>query len=240
MIPKIIHYCWFGGQPLPKLSRKCIASWKRYFPDYEIKEWNESNFDVHSIPYTSEAYERKKYAFVSDYARFYILYREGGIYFDTDVEVICPFDEILQRGAFMGMENNVGVNSGLGLAAETGNTLYKEIINHYTTLHFIDSNGNILPGTVVKHVTDVLSQHGYKPKQEPQQVDDITIYPNEWFNPLDDATGILHITAHTHSIHWYAKTWVEHYGPVRRWTARLMHRWFGVESLSRLKKLIKR
>ena len=98
MIPKIIHYCWFGRGPLPELAQKCIASWKKYLPDYEIKEWNEDNFDVNILPYTAEAYQAKKYAGVSDYARFWILYQYGGIYFDTDVEVIRPIDDIVVRG----------------------------------------------------------------------------------------------------------------------------------------------
>ena len=124
MIPKIIHYCWFGRNPLPELARKCIASWRKYLPDYEIKEWNEDNFDVNIIPYTAEAYAQKKYAFVSDYARFWILYRYGGIYFDTDVEVIRPLDDIIARGCFMGFETDPApkqngvdacVNPGLGL-----------------------------------------------------------------------------------------------------------------------------
>ena len=102
MIPQTIHYCWFGGNPLPESAQKCIASWRRYFPDWEIKEWNESNFDVDSIPYTTQAYRAKKYAFVSDYARFKILYEHGGVYFDTDVEVIKSFNDILGWGPFMG------------------------------------------------------------------------------------------------------------------------------------------
>ena len=102
MIPKIIHYCWFGHNPLPESAKKCIESWKKYLPGYEIKEWNESNFNVNAIPYTEEAYRLKKYAFVSDYARFWILYHYGGLYFDTDVEVIKRMDDIIERGAFMG------------------------------------------------------------------------------------------------------------------------------------------
>ena len=102
MIPHVIHYCWFGGKPLPKLAVDCIASWRKYLPGYEIKEWNESNFDVNIIPYTSEAYAARKYAFVSDYARFWILYHYGGVYFDTDVEVIQPLAPLLEKGAFMG------------------------------------------------------------------------------------------------------------------------------------------
>lgn len=104
MIPKIIHYCWFGRNPLPPLAQECIASWRKYLPDYEIKEWNEDNFDVNAIPYTAEAYRQKKYAFVSDYARFWIMYHYGGLYFDTDVEVIRPLDDIIAAGNFMGFE----------------------------------------------------------------------------------------------------------------------------------------
>ena len=106
MIPRTIHYCWFGGKPLPRDAEKYILSWKKYLPDYEIKRWDESNFDVNSIPYIKEAYAAGKYAFVSDYARLKILYEHGGIYFDTDVEVIKPLDDILSKGGFMGFEKN--------------------------------------------------------------------------------------------------------------------------------------
>ena len=105
MIPKTIHYCWFGGNPLPEMAIKCIESWKKFLPDYEIKQWDESNFDVNMIPYAAEAYKAKKYAFVSDFARFWILYNYGGLYFDTDVEVIKPMDNIIAKGPFMVCEN---------------------------------------------------------------------------------------------------------------------------------------
>ena len=103
-IPKVIHYCWFGGNPLPELAKKCIASWRKYLPDYEIKEWNEQNFDVNQVMFTEEAYKLKNYAYVSDYVRFWVLYHYGGIYFDTDVEVIRPLDDIIARGSFLGFE----------------------------------------------------------------------------------------------------------------------------------------
>jgi len=116
MIPKVIHYCWFGRNPLPSLAIKCIESWRKYLPDYEIKEWNEDNFDVNIIPYTQEAYQVGKYAFVSDYARFWILYKYGGLYFDTDVEVIKPMDDIIARGPFMGCEKDVSDTSVASVA----------------------------------------------------------------------------------------------------------------------------
>ena len=132
-IPKIIHYCWFGGKELPESAKKCIDSWKRFFPDYKIKEWNESNFDINYCDYTKEAYEAKKWAFVSDVARFKILYENGGFYFDTDVEVIKSFDDIISNGAFMGFENDKKclVNPGLGLGVEAGNQFYKEMLDLY-------------------------------------------------------------------------------------------------------------
>lgn len=241
MIPKIIHYCWFGGNPLPKSAQKCIRSWGKYFPDYEIKEWNEQNFDVNSILYTQQAYERKKYAFVSDYARFQILHQYGGLYFDTDVEVIKPMEDLLAKGAFMGIEKDadkVGVAAGLGLAAEPNMPIYQEIVDHYHQVPFVDEDGNQIPGTVVKHVTDVLIQKGFVLKDEIQHVADIWIYPNEYFNPLEDATGKLTITSNTRSIHWYSKTWVENYGPIRNWVTRWIHRIFGINSLAGLKRFI--
>ena len=135
IIPKIIHYCWFGGNPLPPLAKKCIASWKKYLPDYEIRQWDESNYDVNKIPYIKEAYAAKKFAFVSDYARFDILYNYGGIYFDTDVEIISPLDCIISAGSFMGCENKatpgatpnkLGVAPGLGLGVNPGRGRIRE------------------------------------------------------------------------------------------------------------------
>ena len=241
MIPEIIHYCWFGGKPLPRSVRRCIASWRKYFPEYEIREWNERNFDVNTVPYTREAYEHGKYAFVSDYARFDILYRYGGLYFDTDVEIIRPFDDIVARGAFMGIEQDgdaVGVNPGLGLGAEPEMELYKSVLNHYATLHFIDEYGVQIAGTVVKHTTDVLRRYGFAAENREQQVAGVWIHPNDRFNPLDDATGRLTITDNTRSIHHYSKTWVDNYGPVRIWITRRLHRMFGVGSLHWIKRYI--
>lgn len=165
MIPKVIHYCWFGGNPLPKSAQKCIASWRKYLPDYEIKEWNESNFDVNIIPYTAEAYKAKKYAFVSDYARFWILYKYGGLYFDTDVEVIKNMDDIIANGAFMGLEkkqagatpNCVGVAPGLGLGVNPGLGLYKELLDVYDDKHLFSAFGKI-GGTIVDITSKIMQK----------------------------------------------------------------------------------
>lgn len=243
MIPKIIHYCWFGGKPLPKSARKSIASWRRFFPDYEIKEWNEGNFDVNIIPYTAEAYSAKKYAFVSDYARMWILYNYGGLYFDTDVKVIKPFNDILARGAFMGFEIDPdagaatsAVNPGLGLAVNPGLGLYKEFLDRYAHLHFRTAqDANPYNIGIVRITTDALRAHGLADKPGIQHVAGIWVYPAEYFNPLDDATGRLTITDNTHSIHLFSKTWVDNYSPLRNHATRLFHRLFGVGGMTKLK-----
>ncbi len=218
MIPKVIHYCWFGGKPLPKMALKCIESWKKYFPDYEIKQWNEANFDVNIIPYTSEAYKAKKYAFVSDYARFWLLYNYGGVYFDTDVEVIKNMDDIIAKGAFMGCERDASVNvgdmgdmlvaPGLGLAANPGLGLYKEMLNVYKELHFVNPNGSYNQKTIVAYTTEVLLKHGLKQMSGIQECDGVWIYPTEYFCPLNFYTEELKLTDNTRSIHWYTASWI--------------------------------
>lgn len=241
MIPKIIHYCWFGRNPLPEFAIKCIDSWKKYFPDYEIKEWNEDNFNVNVIPYTAEAYRAKKYAFVSDYARFWILYHYGGLYFDTDVEVIKSFDEIIDRGGFMGIEvngkngNYPQVAPGLGLGIEPKHPIYKAIIDYYQDLHYFDENGSPNNITVVKHNTRVLKERGLQPTNEMQRVGGIWIYPKDYLNPLNDNTGKLTITDNTRSIHWYTKTWLPKQNPIRKAIVRYIHRFFGDNSFKKIR-----
>lgn len=244
MIPKIIHYCWFGRNPLPESAQKCIASWKKFLPDYEIKEWNEDNFDVNIIPYTKEAYEAKKFAFVSDYARFWILYRYGGLYFDTDVEVIKPLEDIIIRGSFMGIETPAKdgfkaprVAPGLGIATEAGTDLYEKLLLYYDELHFLNDDGRPNEITIVEHTTNVLISYGLQPHNDIQQVSGVWIYPVDFFNPLDDNTGRLKITDNTRSIHWYSKTWMEKKMIRRNKITRLLHRYFGVNSLQWLKYL---
>ena len=212
MIPKTIHYCWFGHNPLPPLAVKCIESWRKFLPDYEIKEWNEDNFDVNIIPYTAEAYKAKKYAFVSDYARFWILYHYGGLYFDTDVEVIRPLDDIIARGPFMGCETDTkpGVNPGLGLGVNPGLGLYQEMLVYYEKLHYLSSDDSIVEQqTIVHHTTALLRQHGLSDVAGIQQVAGVYIYPHEYFCPIDTVTKHLTITAHTRTIHHYAASWME-------------------------------
>lgn len=221
MIPKIIHYCWFGGKPLPENMKKCIASWKKYLPDYEIKEWNESNFDLNCCEYVQEAYKIKKWAFVSDYARFWILYRYGGLYFDTDVEMIKSLNILIEKGSFMGCENittpisdgdvsSLAINPGLGMAASPGLRLYKEILDYYGGLHFsLNKDGTY--DTVVDYVTSILRKHGFKGNGTIEEIDDIFVYPPEYFGPMNYKTGKISITENTYTIHWYTASWQSGY-----------------------------
>ncbi|GBU20885.1 glycosyl transferase [Fibrobacteres bacterium R8-0-B4] len=211
MINKIIHYCWFGQNPLPNDAMAYIDSWKKYFPDYDIKEWNESNYDVYKIPYTTEAYNAKKYAFVSDYARFDILYQYGGIYFDVDVEVIKPFGKILEDTAFIGTEAVGLVAAGLGIGCNAGLSVVKEILDDYAKDSFLCNDGiheyNLK--TVVWRFTEILIKKGFNAKNnELQKIAEFTIYPTEFFCPKDFVTGKLKITERTVSIHHYAGSWV--------------------------------
>lgn len=227
MIPKKIHYCWFGGNPLPPLAVQCMESWKKFCPDYEIIEWNESNFDVHCCDYVKEAYQAKKWAFVSDYARFKILYENGGLYFDTDVELIKPLEDIVSRGAFMGRENNaeLSVAPGLGLAASPGLALYKELLAFYHTQHFLEKDGSLNLKTVVDYTTQILMNHGLKQTNEIQQIAKINIYPQEYFCPMDYDTGAITITPNTHSIHHYTASW---YGKAENYALALKRKYVKI------------
>lgn len=211
-IPKKIHYCWFGGGKKPASIDDCILSWKKYFPGYEIKEWNENNFNINICDFVREAYEAKKWAFVSDFARMLILYQEGGIYFDTDVEVIKSLDDIISDGSFMGLEsgnskNCLVVNPGLGLAAYPKMEIYKEILDKYYNTHFIRPDGTYNQAPIGTYVTDILITHGWKNENTTQKIQGITIYPIDFFCPLDYQTGKLNITDNTRSIHHYTATW---------------------------------
>ena len=210
MIPKIIHYCWFGGKPLPELAQKCISSWKKFLPDYEIKEWNETNYDVRKISYISQAYDVKKYAFVSDYARFDILYHFGGVYFDTDVEIIKKMDTLIEQGSFIGIEKGRKplLAAGLGIASPAATKIYKEILDSYQVDSFINPDGTYNLRTVVERVSDIFLCHGYTLSDSIQEVADTKIYPSEYFCPKNPDTGELHISECTYAIHHYDGSWL--------------------------------
>ena len=208
-IPKTIHYCWFGGNPLPEDAKKCIKSWKKHCPDYQIIEWNESNFDVKCNLYCKQAYEQKKWAFVTDYARLWILYHHGGIYFDTDVKVLKSFDKFLNNECFVGIEKSklyINVNTGVGMGAESGNVVVKSLLDSYEDIPFL-INGKPDITTCTVRNTEVLKQFGYQNKDVFQKLQGVTVYPSEYFSPMDMESGIIYKTKNTHSIHLYNLSW---------------------------------
>lgn len=207
MIPKIIHYCWFGKNELPALAKKCIESWKKHCPDCEIIEWNEDKFDITCNQYVRQAYESKKYAFVSDYARFYIIYNYGGIYLDTDVEVLKPLDIFLNNNAFMGFESEQGVAPGLILGGVKGNLIIKEILDSYANRKFIYPNGKYNLTTVIFYSTDILLKYGLRIDNSLQLVKDIVIYPKTYFCPLSYESDKTDFSDNTYSIHHFAASW---------------------------------
>lgn len=218
MIPKVIHYCWFGGNPLPESAINCINSWKKYMPDYKIKEWNESNFDFSLCKYAKEAYDEKKFAFVSDYARYKIIYEYGGVYFDTDVELIRELDALISSGNYMGMEhslkkNEMVVNPGLGFASSKGNSLLKEMIDLYEKISFVNPDGTLCVKTIVEYTTEILEKKRFKRTNKIQSISGFKIYPSDYFCPMNYISGDMKITDNTRSIHHYTATWhseIEH------------------------------
>lgn len=225
MIPRIIHYCWFGGNPLPKSAQRCIASWRKFMPDCEIREWNEQNFDVNTHPYTRAAYAAGKYAFVSDFARYKILEEWGGIYFDTDVEAVTPISDLLQLGAFMGLEDAQPptVSSGLVMAVEAHHPIIQEMLDFYDAQAKEDATAMLDTGIVVSGMTEIFVHHGFVRENRYQEVAGISLYPSEYFDPMDNATGRIKQTPNTRTIHRYDRTWSAQ-KPLYIWLSRLWHR----------------
>ena len=212
-IPKIIHYCWFGGNPLPELAQQCISSWKKYCPDFEIKEWNEDNFNLDFNDYVREAYAAKKWAFVSDVARLYALVTYGGVYMDTDVEVIRPLDELLNNSAFSGFESNTQIPTGL-MACVKGNKIFQEFLDDYKGCHFIREDGSYDMTTNVSRITNICLKYGLKQNNTLQCVNGFTLYPKDYLCPKDLETKEVHITINTYAIHHFDGSWhseEEHY-----------------------------
>lgn len=215
-IPKIIHYCWFGGNPLPKSAEKCIENWKKYCPDYEIRRWDESNFDVSCNAYCAAMLEKKKWAFLSDYARLKIVYENGGVYLDTDVQLIKPLDPLIGQGAYMGFENTDQVATGLGFAAPAGHGFLAENMAYYENLTDFEALR-----ACPQITTELLEKHGLvRDRKQLQQIAELTIYPEDWLCPKDERTGLLKKTGNTVSIHhfdasWFEESWKE--GQKKRW-----------------------
>jgi mannosyltransferase OCH1-like enzyme len=206
-IPKVIHYCWFGGNPLPESVRKCIESWKTHCPDFEVVEWNEKNFDVNINKFVREAYQLEKWAFVSDYARLYIIYHNGGIYLDTDVEVVKGLDDLLDNEAFMGFEDGINVSNGLGFGAVKNSKIIYEMLNIYENISFINNDGTLNTTPCPYYTTQLLLKKNLKQNNKKQTIEGLTIYPSDYFSPINYATRKFKMTKNTYSIHHYSATW---------------------------------
>lgn len=217
MILKTIHYCWFGGKPHTELTDTCIASWRQNCPDYDIIEWNEKNFDIDCHPFVRQAYQAGKWAFVADYFRAWVLYNHGGIYLDTDVKMVKNFDGFLDNGFFTGFEA-LDILEADTMGAAAGHPYMKAVLESF------EPNFDFATvATMPVRITRVFAEK-YKIKRlynRQYVLPEVTIYPKEWFSPVDYLTGTMHMTKNTHSIHLFNGSWVEHQWAKRRKTLKL-------------------
>ena len=211
MIEKTIHYCWFGGKPKPKSAIKCINSWKKYCPDYKIVEWNEQTFDLNCNAYVKEAYENKKWAFITDYVRLFAIYNFGGIYMDTDVEVLKPLDQFLDCDGFTGFEAKEYMVTGI-MAGAKGSKVYKALLDYYTDRHFMNPDGSLDLTTNTETITKMFLDMGFIQNNQYQEIDGFRLYPNDYFCPKNSVTLEVNITDNSHTIHHFAGTWISHSG----------------------------
>lgn len=207
-IPKIIHYCWFGTKDIPDKELECISSWSKFMPEYKIIKWDESNFDINCCKYVKQAYERKKYAFVSDYARMFALYEYGGVYFDTDVEVLGSIDPFLLTTVFLGFENRTHVGTAI-MGFEPKNFIVKEMLDFYNIIDFVDKDGNENITTNVTILNNILQKYGLEQENKEQNlINDVKIYNRDVFFPKEISEGNYRITDKTVTIHKMHATWL--------------------------------
>ena len=217
MIPKIIHYCWFGKGQMPELAVRCIDSWKKYLPDYELRLWNEDSFDINSVPYVKEAYQSRKFAFVTDYVRLYAIYYEGGVYMDTDVEIIKSVDDLLQLPAFSGFESEKDIPTGI-MASEKKGLWAKEMMEYYDTdRHFILPDGSLDMTSNVTIISKLMSANGFNLVNSYQNYKNcMHIFPKDYFCPKG-RTGIITLTENTYCIHHFAGSWNSKSGLIKQY-----------------------
>ena len=231
MIPKTIHYCWFGGNPKPKSVIKCIKSWKKKCPGYEIIEWNESNYNVTQNRYMKEAYDEKKWAFVSDYARLDIIYRHGGVYLDTDVELIKPLDPFLDCIAFFGFQFDNTINLGLGFGTEPENKLIKSLLEIYNSISFYNADRSLNLMPITDLLAPVFQNYGFELNNCLQNIKGIIVYPTDYFDPVDHSTGFIFKSKKNVSIHHYNASWYPEYKKIQRRIMRRNGRIFYIRTI---------
>lgn len=231
-IPKIIHYCWFGRSEKDDLTKKYINTWKKILPDYEFKEWNESNFNININKYVFEAYNNKKWAFVSDYVRIWALYNQGGIYLDTDVEVIKNFEDLLESDLFFGLEQKGRVSTAV-IGAKRKNNFLKDILNYYDTIRF-EVNGvlNQTPNTII--ISEMLYNKGLDKEQQENCIIDnsIYIYSQEYFSPKDPLTNVINRSNNTYAIHYFSASWQGYKYKIKLFIKRIFIRFVNLKGIN--------
>lgn len=240
MIPKIIHYCWFGGNPLPKLAVDCIASWKKHLPDYIIVEWNESNFPIDDFIFAKQALEHKKFAFISDVCRLYALKKQGGIYMDTDVEVLKPLDDLLHHTAFSGFENDDFVPTGIMASEKEGNWV-NELLQYYDNNPFLNPDLSLKLTSNTFIITKMMVEKGFVMNNTLQQIDEyVTFYPNDYFCPKSYKTGNIDLTKNSYCIHHFAKSWIPIQNKWRNVLKLKAMKVFGYKNIQKIIDIIKK
>lgn len=237
--PRILHYCWFGRGKKSKKIVKCMKSWKKYLSDYELMEWNEDNFDINSNEYVRQAYESRKYAFVSDYVRLYALNHYGGIYMDTDVEVLKPLDRFLVHDAFSGFEDEKHVPTGL-MAAVKGHSWIGELIDYYEDRNFVKSDGSFDMTTNTSIITNTCLAQGLIPNGQYQVLNNgVAFYPRTFFCPYDYINGANYITDDSYAIHHFAKSWLPLHVQLRSEVKRVVSRIVGSSNISKMRDIVR-
>lgn len=240
MIPKIIHYCWFGGNPLPELAVKCIASWKKYLPEYEIIEWNETNFPINDYIFAKQALDNRKFAFISDVSRLHALKEMGGIYMDTDVEVLKNMDDLLHLTAFSGFENDDSVPTGI-MASEKDGKWVTELLAYYDNNPFINEDGTLKIVTNTSIITEMMKEKGFVMNNTFQEIKNyVAFYPKDYFCPKSYKTGNTDLTENTYCIHHFAKSWVPMKYKWRNILKMKMMNIFGYENIQKIIDVIKK
>ena len=234
MIPRIIHYCWFGRGEMPELAQRCIESWHKFMPDYEYKLWNEENFDVNVVPYTKEAYEARKFAFVTDYVRLWAMCNEGGIYMDTDVEILKPLDDLLHLSAFTGYEGSKTQPPVTGLMASAPHGEWvKEQLDDYDNAHFVKEDGSYDMTTNTVRISKIMRSNGFVQDGKHSVYKDLHVFPTDYFCPRQ-TTGEFLLTENTYCDHHFMGTWNENDKKGRRG---MLFKWIGEKNMIRLIKL---
>ncbi|WP_410513552.1 glycosyltransferase [Paenibacillus sp. BR2-3] len=236
-IPGIVHYCWFGRGAKPKLVQKCIKSWEKHLQGFEFVEWNEDNFDINVNRYVKEAYEARKFAFVSDYARLHALHHHGGIYMDTDVEVIRPLDRFLVHEAFTGFEDEKFLQSGI-MGSVKGHRWIKELLDYYEFRSFLLPDGTLDTTTNTAVISGICQKHGLQLNGKHQVLsNEVTFYPRCFFSPYDYINGGNFITEDSYTIHHFAQSWLPAHVRLRSHLKRITSRVIGPNNIARMRKI---